>query len=80
MPGLTWVSEEPERDGSVTKAIRPAHDASRFSQVGTCTDVARAAVKNRQRALKRTGFLVDSGSARLVDVVRTPKESAFQTA
>ena len=80
MPGLHRVSERAERDGRVTKAIVLFIDASRFSQAGTYADAARGAIKHRPAALKRTGFLVDSGAARLVDVFRTPKESAFQTA
>jgi len=79
MPGLTRVSEKAERDEGVTNAIDESIDASRFSQAGTCTDAARGGVENRQRPLRRTGFLVDSGSARLVDVFRTPTEIAFQT-
>jgi len=78
MPGLSGVSERPRRNGRVKKTVDRSIDASRFSLVGTCADVARGAAKDRSRALTWTMFPVDSGAARLVDVLRTPKESAFQ--
>ena len=78
MPGLSGVWERPRRNGRVTQAIDWSIDASRFSLAGTCADVARGAARERSRALTWTMLPVDSGAAGLVDVLRTPKESAFQ--